>query len=103
MSEQPMMLVDVNRLEHFVPSSDRGIRDVVKIDGVQFRQLTPAVYAVIHRRVKKLEAAHQEGRVAGEVWEAVRSAWETIYAWALDRYGEEALRSAYEAELAKVA
>jgi len=103
MADKPTMLVDLDHLEHFIPSSDAGIRGLVVIDGVQFRQLTPAVYAVIHRRVKKLENAHNERRVDSEVWNAVKREWEEIYAWAKERYGEEALRAAYEKEIARVA
>jgi len=88
------MLVDVDRLEHFTPGSDRGIKGMVVIDGVRFQQLTPAVFAVVAKRVKKLRVAAGEGRVSAEVMGAVEEEYAEIRGWALERYGEQALREA---------
>ena len=88
------MLVDVDRLEHFTPGSDRGIKGIVVIDGVRFQQLTPAVFAVVAQRVKKLRAAAGEGRVSAEVMNAVETEYAEIRGWALQAYGAAALSEA---------
>lgn len=88
------MLVDVDRLEHFVPGSDRGIKGMVVIDGVRFQQLTPAVFSIVAKRVKKLRAAAGEGRVSADVIDAVEAEYAEIRGWALQAYGEQALNEA---------
>jgi hypothetical protein len=88
------MLVDVDKLEHFTPGSDRGIRGMVVIDGVRFQQLTPAVFATVAQRVQKLREAAGEGRVSAEVMGAVEAEYASIREWALQAYGEQALREA---------
>lgn len=88
------MLVDVDRLEHYTPGSDRGIRGMVVIDGVRFQQLTPAVFATVAKRVQKLRVAAGEGRVSAEVMAAVEVEYASIREWALQTYGEQALREA---------
>jgi len=92
------MLVDVDRLEHFVPGSDQGVRDWIVIAGVRYQQLTPAVFATIARRVRKLRQAASEGRVSNEVIGAVEAEYAEIRGWALEHYGEQALREAVGVE-----
>lgn len=88
------MLVDIDRLEHITPGSDRGIKGQVVIDGVRFQQLTPAVFATVAKRVNKLRVAAGEGRVSAEVMVAVEAEYAEIRGWALQAYGEQALREA---------
>lgn len=65
-------------------------------DGVNFRRLDPAYYAWIRSKVENIQRLHKSHNVSKEAWEVARSRFNRIHVWAVERYGVEALKEAYD-------
>ena len=77
-------------------TTERGhafARDV-QIDDTAYRRLDPEYFAWLRSRMLAARAAVDSGRVKADAFEELRRSFYTVQSWALDKFGEEALRAA---------
>ena len=66
----------------------------VQIDDTAYRRLDPEYFAWLRSRMLAARTAVDSGRVQAEAFEELRRSFYTVQSWALDKFGEEALRAA---------
>jgi hypothetical protein len=59
-----------------------------------YRRLTPRYYAWLRTMMQQAQAAGQKGELAEVDYEALRQRFNAVQAWAIRRFGKEALRQA---------
>ena len=69
----------------------------VGIDGTCFRRLDPEYYAWLRHKMTLARKAADSGRLSAGAFEELRTRFNAIHAWAIERFGEDALRSAVQA------
>ena len=77
-------------------TTERGhtfARDV-QLDDTAYRRLDPEYFAWLRSRMLAARAAVDAGRVQVDAFEELRRSFYTVQSWALDKFGEEALRAA---------
>ncbi len=63
-------------------------------DGACYRLVDPAYYAWLHRRMESAKRRHDNGALSREAWDSLRGRFNRMQAWAIDRYGKDALAQA---------
>ncbi len=69
----------------------------VGIDGTCFRRLDPEYYAWLRHKMTLARKAADSGRFPASAFEELRMRFNAIHAWAIEHFGEDALRSAVQA------
>lgn len=69
----------------------------VTVSGRAYRRLDPAYYAWLRTRMAAAKRARDAGRLPPAEFEAVRTAFNTVHAWAVRTFGEAALVAAAKA------
>jgi len=68
----------------------------VGIDGTCFRRLDPAYYAWLRYKMGLAKKAADSERLSAQAFEALRTRFNSIHAWAIERFGEDELLSAIQ-------
>lgn len=63
-------------------------------DGQTYRKVDPMFWAWLKTRMEKAEAAHKAGKLSQSQWDALRTGFNQVQAYALETYGKDALRQA---------
>ena len=69
-------------------------RDYVAFFGTCFRQLDPDYHAWLRHKMALAKQAAGSGRFTAEAFDKLRTRFNEIHAWAMERFGEQALRAA---------
>lgn len=70
--------------------------DVV-VRGAVYRRLDPAYYAWLRRCMDRAKAAHESGKLDARAFEDLRARFNVVHAWAVERFGAQALAAAIRA------
>ena len=89
-------LYAATNLESWETDEPHGYARDVGIDGTCFRRLDPDYYAWLRHKMDLAKKAAGAGRITAQVFDALRTRFNVIHAWAMEHLGEEALRSAIE-------
>jgi hypothetical protein len=66
----------------------------VHLNGVCYRLLDPAYHAWLRRGMESAKRRHDKGALSSKAWDSLRDRFNRMQAWAIDRYGKEALAQA---------
>jgi hypothetical protein len=64
--------------------------------GACFRRLDPDYYAWLRHKMELAKKAASTGRITAQAFDALRTRFNIIHAWAMDHLGEDALRVAVQ-------
>jgi hypothetical protein len=84
-------------LTSFETASGPSYADDVVVDGRCHRRLDPRYYAWLRTQMVVAKNAVAAGRLASTSFESLRERFNAVHAWAVARFGEEALRAAVTA------
>jgi hypothetical protein len=59
-----------------------------------YRRLTPEYYAWLRHRMEQAQRRHRCGQLAPEAYELLRTRFNTLHSWAVERFGEAVLMQA---------
>lgn len=77
------------------PGLSPDVQDYEK-DGTIYRKLDPIYLAWLRARMQLAKAAHDAGQLPVRKWELLRGLFNSIQSWALDHFGEAALKDGAE-------
>lgn len=82
------------RLDIYEADETQAATGDVCRDGACHRLVDPAYYAWLHRRMESAKRRHDKGALSREAWDSLRDRFNRMQAWAIDRYGKDALAQA---------
>ena len=86
----------VTNLESWETDEPHHYARDVGIDGTCFRRLDPDYYAWLRHKMELAKKAAGERRITTQAFDALRTRFNVIHAWAMAHFGEEALRLAVQ-------
>ena len=94
--EPDYALYAATNLESWETDIPHGYARDVRIDGVCFRRLDPDYYTWLRYKMDLAKKAVDSGRITPEAFDELRARLNVIHFWAIDHFGEEALRHAVQ-------
>jgi hypothetical protein len=93
----PAALYVATSLDAWETGSPGSFEPDVVVRGVAYRRLDPAYYAWLRRCMDRAKAAHEAGKLDARAFDNLRARFNVVHAWAVERFGAQALAEAIRA------